>query len=266
MKQYSLDADTRQAIAKQLYTAEEEHTPIPVLTARYPQITLDDAYDIQKTGLGLRLAAGAAVVGRKIGITSRGMMKQLQCDSPDYGYLLDKTLVLEGQSCLRSELNVPILEGELAFIIGEDIQGLGLTTAHILNAVSWVVPCFEVCDARYTSWKGVTVRDTISDNAGASRFMLGSCPRRVNEVNLKCVGMVMERNGVFMDSAAGAEVMGSPLNSMLWLANKLAEYGDGLRKGDVVLSGAFMSAISCEQGDSFCLNVDGFPPLTIHFE
>lgn len=96
--------------------------------------------------------------------------------------------------------------------------------------------------------------------------MVGSSPKRVSEVNLKCVGMMIEKNGVFVGSATAAEVMGSPLNSMMWLANKLAEYGDGLCKGDIVLSGAFMSAIPCEKSDSFCLSVDGFSSLGIKFE
>lgn len=134
-----------------------------------------------------------------------------------------------------------------------------------MNSTAWIVPCFEVCDARYKSWK-VTVKDTISDNAGASRFVLGSNPKRVSEANLKCIGMVIEKNGELVGSAAGAEVMGTPVNSMIWLANKLSEYGDGLRKGDIVLSGSFMSALPCEARDCYCLIVDGFPSLTLQFE
>ncbi len=226
---------------------------------------MEDAYDIQKEGLSLRLGDGACVVGRKIGLTSKGMMEQLHCDTPDYGYLLNTMLVAEGCSCSCDELNIPIIEGELAFIIGEDIQGPGITQADILNCTSWVVPCFEVCDARYENWT-VTVKDTISDNAGASRFVLCSKPKPISEINPRCIGMVLEKNGIFTGSAAGAEVMGSPLNSMTWLINKLAEYGDGLKKGDIVLSGSFMAALPCGKGDNFCLSVDGFPSLTLKFE
>lgn len=253
------------SIAEQLYLAEKSVTPIQTLTPQHEGMTMEDAYAIQKAGLEMRLKDGLIVIGRKIGITSRGMMKQLNCDSPDYGYLLNSMMLYEGQKCIRKELNIPIVEGEIAFIMGEDIKGPGVTTADILNSTAWIVPCFEVCDGRYPNWK-VTVRDTISDNAGASRFVLGSSPKRVSDVNLRYIGMVIEKNGEFIDSAAGAEVMGSPLNSMMWLVNKLAEFDDGLNKGDIVLSGAFMAAIPAEAGDNFCLTVDGFPPLTLKFE
>ena len=265
MNKFKLDAEQRNKIAEQLYIAEKDCVPISTLTSQFPEITLEDAYDIQKTGLNMRLADGATVIGRKIGITSRGMMKQLNCDTPDYGYLLDSMIVCEGSSCKRKGLNIPIIEGEIAFIMGEDLKGPGITTADILNSTAWIVPCFEVCDARYDSWN-VTVKDTISDNAGASRFVLGGKPKRVSEVNLRCIGMVIEKNGVLVSSAAGAEVMGNPLNSMMWLANKLSEYSDGLHKGDIVLSGSFMAALPCDVGDSYCLSVDGFPSLTLKFE
>ena len=265
MLNYGLEKGLRSEIAKQLYQAEKSNIPVKTLTSRFPEITMEDAYDIQKQGRKLRTDEGAQIIGRKIGITSSGMMKQLNCDTPDYGYLLNTMMIQEGSSCRRRDLNIPIIEGEIAFILGEDLEGSCFTTADILNATSWIVPCFEVCDARYQDWT-VTVKDTISDNAGASRFILGSAPKRIDEVNLRCVGMVMEKNGVFTGSAAGAEVMGSPLNSMTWLANKLSEYGDRLCKGDIVLSGSFMAAIPCEAGDHYCLSVDGFPSLTLRFE
>ncbi len=253
------------SIAKALYEAEKTVKPIPTLTPQYPAMTEEDAYHIQQEGLKLRLAEGSRVVGRKIGITSRGMMEKLHCDSPDFGYLLDTMLVPEGTACSRKEMNIPIVEGEIAFIMGEDLTGPAVTTADIMNATAWVIPCFEICDGRYPNWV-VTVRDTISDNAGACKFVLGGSPKRIQDVNLRYIGMVMEKNGQFTGSAAGAEVMGTPLNSMVWLVNKLAQFGDGLHKGDIVLSGAFMAAIPAIAGDNFCLGVDGFPPLTVSFK
>lgn len=264
-KGYGLDTQLHLQIAAQLYDAEKTNHPTELLTEKYPGITQDDAYAIQQEGLKLRIADGAQVVGRKIGITSRGMMRQLNCDTPDYGYLLAHTVVQEGRPCIRSELNIPIVEGELAFIMGEDVQGTVITAADILNATAWVLPCFEVCDARYPSWK-VTVRDTISDNAGASRFMLGSAPKRISEINPRGIGMIIEKNGELLGSAAGAEVMGSPVTSVTWLANKLVEYGTYLRKGDIVLSGAFMAADPAEAGDVYTVSLDGFPSLTMKFE
>ena len=264
-RQYGLDTGLHKKIAAALYQAEKTNRPIPLLTEAYPSITQDDAYAIQQEGLALRMADGAKIVGRKIGITSRGMMEQMHCDTPDYGCLLAHTLVQEGSPCRLSELNIPIVEGELAFIMGEDLEGDVITQADIMNGTAWVLPCFEVCDARYPAWK-VTVRDTISDNAGASRFMIGSSVRKLSEIRPRNIGMIIEKNGELLGSAAGAEVMGSPVNSVTWLANKLLEYGTCLRKGDIVLSGAFLAADPAEAGDVYTLTMDGYPPLTLRFE
>ena len=265
MSNHALSRELHKEIAARLYAAERTNTPIALLSEQYPAMTMDDAYAIQQEGLALRLADGARVVGRKIGITSRGMMRMLNCDTPDYGHLLAHTVIPEGQPCPRRALNLPIVEGELAFIMGEDLNGGPVTTADILNATAWVLPCFEICDARFPSWK-VTVLDTISDNAAAARFMLGSRPKRLHEINPRAIGMVMEKNGALLGSGAGAEVMGSPVTSVAWLANKLLEYGAHLAKGDIVLSGAFLAAAPAESGDVFTLSLDGFPSLTVAFE
>ncbi|MCH3951640.1 MAG: hypothetical protein LKE33_12015 [Acidaminococcus sp.] len=264
-KVYALTEKQHQEIARQLYTAEKKNEPIGLLTETYPNMTMDDAYAIQEAGIKMRMADGAKIVGRKIGITSRGMMQQLNVDTPDYGCLLAHTMILEGTPCRRSDLNIPIVEGELAFIMGEDLDVDVVTTADIMNATAWVLPCFEICDARFPKWK-VTVRDTISDNAGASRFMLGSSPKRIDEINPRTIGLVMEKNGQLLASAAGVEVMGSPVNSMAWLANKLLNYGTYLKKGDIVLSGSFIAANPASAGDVYTLSMDGYPALTLRME
>lgn len=263
-EQFGLTEAQHVAIAKDLYNARVNNKPIQLLTEKYPEITQEDSYAIQKEGLKLRLAEGEKIVGRKIGITSLGMMRMLNCDTPDYGYLLASTMLRNGETCKRDELNIPIVEGELAFIMGEDLNVDVVTEADIMNATAWVLPCFEVCDGRYPSWK-VTVRDTISDNAGAAKFMIGSQPKRIHEINPRNIGMIMEKNGVLLGSAAGVEVMGSPVASMTWLANKLLSYGDYLKKGDIVLSGAFMAADPAAKGDTYTVSLDGFPALTIKF-
>ncbi len=260
-----LSEEEHRKIAAELYQAEKAVSSIPLLTERYPDMTMDDAYSIQKAGLAMRLADGAHIVGRKIGITSAGMMNLLHVNTPDYGYLLDTGMILQGDTCRRSSKNIPLIECEIAFLMGEDLTGPAVTPADVLCATRYVVPCFELCDARYPGWN-VTVCDTISDNAGASAFMIGSQPKPVTEVNLRNIGLVVEKNGVLHGTGAGAEVLGSPVNSMVWLVNKLAEYGDGLKKGDIVLSGAFIAADPVKAGDSYTCCMDGFPPLSIAFE
>jgi 2-keto-4-pentenoate hydratase len=264
-EKFGLSREQHKQIARELYMAEKSNTPVDLLTDRYPDMTMDDAYAIQQEGLELRLADGAKIVGRKIGITSKGMMEMLHVDTPDYGCLLAHTAVPEGMVCRRKELNIPIVEGELAFIMGEDLHVDVVSTADVMNATAWVLPCFEICDARFPKWK-VTVRDTISDNAGAARFMLGSSPKRIDEINPRTIGLVMEKNGKVLGSAAGVEVMGSPVTSVTWLANKLLEYGTYLKKGDIVLSGAFLAADPADAGDVYTLSMDGYPSMTLRFE
>ena len=262
---YALTAEMHTQLAAKLYEAEKNNTPIPLLTTEHPELTLDDAYAIQQYGLDLRTADGGVVVGRKIGITSRGVMEMLNCDSPDYGYLLAHTELTEGQPLIRSNLNAPMIEGELAFVIGEDLIGSSLTVADITNAISWVIPCFEVCDSRYPDWE-ITVTDTIADNAAASHFMLGTHPKRLSEINPRSIGMVIEKNGTLLGTGTGAEVMGSPIASVTWLAKKLMEYGTFLKKGNIVLSGSFMAGDLVSSGDVYTMTLDGFPPLTMRIQ
>ncbi len=265
MAVYGLSEEMQARIAEELYEAQRTNTPIPLLSKEYPVITMADAYAIQQKGLELRLKDGAQVVGRKIGITSEGMMKMLECNSPDYGYLLEETQVSEGGSIVRAEMNWPIVEGELAFIMGANLNAGPITAEDVVAATSQVVPCFEVCDTRFTNWN-VTVRDTICDNAGTGRFMLGCSSKTLEEVDPAVIPMILEKNGEVIGQATGAEVMGSPINSVVWLANKLLEYGDFLRAGDVVLSGSFMAADAAEAGDTYTITLKGFMPMTLSFE
>lgn len=260
-----LTKEIREQLAVDLYEAEKNRIPIDKISRRYPEMNVVDSYEIQQIGLELRLREGRKIVGRKIGLTSKGMQQQLQVDMPDYGYLLDSMVLEEGRVCQMKELVSPRVEGELAFIFGEDLKGPGVTYADIYNCTAWVVPCFEVCDTRVANWD-VTVRDTIADNAGACRLVLGSAPKRLNEINPRLIGMVVEKNGMMEESAAGAEVMGNPVASVAWLANKLSEFGTGLKAGDIVLSGAFMSAVPAISGDVFTLSTDGFPSVNLRFE
>lgn len=261
----ALTHEQHQMIANQLYEAEKTNTPILQLTKTYDGINQEDAYAIQQIGMNRRVEEdGARIIGRKIGLTSRGMMEMLNCDSPDYGYLLDSGLLYSGEVIDTAKMNIPMIEAELCLVMGSDIQGPGVTPAQVINAVEWVMPCFEIPDGRYPSWD-ITVIDTISDDAGAGKYLLSTQVKRINEINPECIGMVMYKNGELFGSACGAEVLGSPVNSAAWLINKLAEYGAGLKRGDIVLTGAFMKADLAKAGDIYSMQMDGFSALTVKF-
>ena len=261
-----MTGEEKRIIAEDLYNAELSRQPISKISTRFPEMNVNDSYEIQSIGIDMRIKnLNRCVVGKKIGITSIGMMKQLNCDTPDYGILLNNAIVTEGQSCSMDELISPRIEGELAFIIDKPLKGPRITIADVYNATAWVVPCFEVCDTRVANWD-VTVKDTISDNAGASKFVLGSHPKKLNEINPRLIGMMVEKNGVMTGSAAGAEVMGNPVASVCWLANRLFELDTYLEPGEIILSGSFMSALPAQAGDSFMAHVDGFPSVGLRFE
>lgn len=264
MATYGLSEELHERIARQLYEAEKSNTPIPLLSKEYPVVTTADAYAIQQKGLELRLADGETVVGRKIGITSEGMMRMLQCNSPDFGYLLASNRIPEGGTCVRAELNRPFVECEIAFHIGKTLNNGPVTAQDVIDATTQIVPCFEVCDTRFPDWK-LTVRDTICDSASTGRFMIGSVGKMLSEIDPALIHITMEKNGEVVGTASGTEVMGSPINSVVWLANKLLEFGDFLQEGDIVLSGSFMGADFAEAGDTYTMTPKGFMPLTIQF-
>lgn len=262
---FGLDPALHRKLALELFEAERDRKSVEKISRRYPDINVEDSYAIQQIGLRLRLEYGwGSVAGRKIGLTSKGMMQQLNATDPDYGYLLDSMLIPEGSPCKTGELIQPRVEGELAFLMGKPLKGPGVTVADIYRAAEWIVPCFEIIDTRIENYD-VTVRDTIADNAGTGRYMIGSAPRRLTDRDPRLLGMAVEKNGELWGSAAGVEVMGNPVNSMVWLVNRLAQFDTGLEAGDIVLSGAFMAAIPADAGDVFTLSVDGFPSVNLRF-
>ena len=251
-------------IAELLYEAERSVKPVERVTLRYPNMNINDAYKIQEMGVKLRITGRGSIIGRKLGATTEALMRQLKADSPDFGCLLNTSLVQEGTPLRRERLNHPRVEGELAFIMGEDLHGPGVTIAEVYNATSWVVPAFEICDTRISS-QDLTVLDSIADNAGTARFMLGSAPKRLGDINPRLIGMVMEKNGVVVGSAAGVEAMGNPVFAVTWLANELARVNVGLKRGDIILSGAFISENNASAGDVYTIHMDGFPAVTMRF-
>lgn len=240
-----------QTIARDLHHAETQVTPIDALTATYPGITVEDAYAIQRAGIDLRCAGKAhTVVGKKIGLTSVAMQKLLGVDEPDFGHLLDHMLVVEGQAIPASQLLLPKVEGEVAFVLKHALRGPGVTFADVLRATEGVMASIEIVDSRIRDWK-IKLPDTIADNASSARFVLGSRMLPVHKVDLRLVGMVLEKNGEVVSTGAGAAVWGHPAASVAWLANRLAPFDIALEAGEIILSGALTAAVDAQPGDTF---------------
>ncbi|WP_366924357.1 fumarylacetoacetate hydrolase family protein [Metallumcola ferriviriculae] len=242
--------------AEILYRAGQELDPVAALTEKYPQITLDDAYQIQITNIDKKVSEGAKVVGKKIGLTSRAMQEMLGVPEPDYGHLLDNMVLEEELPVKLSNLLQPKVEAEIAFILKEELKGPGVTLSKVLQATEGVMPAFEIIDSRVKDWK-IKIQDTVADNASSAAVILGSRMIPVQEIDLKHAGLVLEKNGRILDTAAGAAVLGHPAMAVAWLANKLAQYDISLKPGEIILSGSLTKAYEVTGSDIFTATFGG---------
>ena len=250
--------------AQDLYRAEREKNVLRPFTEKYPKIDTDEAYKIQLALIEMKLADGAKVVGKKIGLTSKAMQKMLNVDQPDYGHILD-TMVLQDSADFRvGELIQPKIEPEIAFIIDRELKGPGVTPSQVMAATRFVVPALEIIDSRIEGWK-IKLCDTIADNASSARVVLGNSRRRVDERDLKLVGMILEKNGDIVQTGAGGAVLGHPAAAVAWLANAVGQFGVSLSAGDIIMPGALCGAVDVGAGDLLTASFDGLGSVSVHF-
>lgn len=222
------------------------------------------AYAAQEIATERRLASGARLVGRKIGLTSPAVQKQLGVAQPDYGMLFHDMDVANGDEVDLARLIQPKIEAEIAFVLGRDLDDARLTSADVIGAVEWVLPALEIVDSRIAGWN-IRITDTVADNASSGLFVLGHTPRRLREVDVLGCGMVMERAGEPVSTGIGRACLGSPLNATLWLARTMAAAGRPLKAGDVVLSGALGPMVPVTAGARFEARIDGLGAVSVGF-
>lgn len=259
-----LDNQVIKTLALRLLTAEEKREPIGAITDEYPEITIDDAYQVQLEIIKGKIAKSNRIVGKKIGLTSLAMQNLLGVFEPDYGQLLDNMEVVEGGEISLSTLLQPKVEAEIAFVLSRDLVGPGITVRDVLLATEAVVPSLEIVDSRVKDWK-IKIQDTVADNASSACFTLGGKLTAVRELDLGVTGMVFKKNGHVVGTAAGAAVLGNPAAAVAWLANKLAEYNISLRAGETILSGAFSAALVPAAGDFFEASFDRLGTVGVRF-
>ncbi|HET8564728.1 MAG TPA: fumarylacetoacetate hydrolase family protein [Candidatus Binatia bacterium] len=250
--------------AAMLFDAEQQRQTVRPLSESFPHIEPDEAYRIQLALMELKTAQGAKVVGKKIGLTSQAMQKMLNVDQPDYGHLLDGMMIEDGGHFRASELIQPKIEPEIAFILDHDLKGPGVTPLQVLACTRFVVPALEIIDSRIEGWK-IKLCDTIADNASSARVVLGKTPKRVDQVDLKLVGMVLEKNEEVIQTGAGAAVLGHPANAVAWLANAVGKFGVSLRSGEVIMPGALTAASDVCRGDFIRASFDGLGTVSVRF-
>lgn len=254
-----------QSCGDELYQAMVERKTLRPLTERYPNITLENAYQISLRMLERRLAAGEHIIGKKIGLTSKAVQNMLGVGQPDFGYLTNKMAFSQGEEMpISSQLMQPKAEGEIAFILKKDLMGPGVTNADVLAATDFVMPCFEVVDSRIENWE-IKIQDTVADNASCGLFILGNNAVDPRKVDLATCGMVVEKNGSIISTGAGAAALGSPVNCVTWLANTLGHFGIPLKAGEVILSGSLVPLVPVKAGDFMSLSIGGIGGASVRF-
>lgn len=237
------------ALAHELLTAFETGSAVEPPTERAGGLDVDDAYRVQQRLVAGHAAAGRAVAGRKIGLTSLAMQRQLGVDEPDFGVLLDSHVYPDAATLDPAALRMvaPRLEPELAFVLGEELRGADLTVDQVLAATTAIVPVFEVIDSRVVDWR-ITLPDTIADNASCFGAVLGAAVPLAGLGDLREVEAVMTFEGDEVGRATGDAVLGHPAAAVAWLAKAVHRFGEALPADQPILAGSFTAAVPAAPG------------------
>lgn len=265
MSAMRLNSDQHAMAAQSLREAAGSGTFIAPLRETHPQMTGEDAYAIQAINTAHRLKAGRRIVGRKIGLTSLAVQKQLGVDQPDFGALFDDMGYGDGEPIPAGRLQQPKVEAEIAFVLGRDLDGTNPGHAEVLAALDYALPAIEIVGSRIAGWN-IRFVDTVADNASSGLYVLGGTPRSVRDLDLRLAGMAMFRRGEPVSTGAGAACLGHPLNAVTWLARTMARLGSPLRAGDLVLSGALGPMAAVTPGDVFETRIQGLGSVRAVFE
>lgn len=240
---------TDQEIVTYLLTAEKEKREVEKITTRLPELTFVQAYEIQQKLIERKEKEGLRRIGVKLGLTSKAKQEMMGVHEAIYGYLMDDMLAPEWEPVQYCDFIHPKAEPEIAFLINEDIQGTSVTAEDILKVTKYIAPAIEIIDSRYLDFK-FTLVDVVADNCSSSKFIVGNKWVSPESVNLKEIGVYLSKNSVVATTGSSAAVLGDPAAAVAWAVNKLGETGRGLKKGEIILSGAITEAISFQAGDT----------------
>ncbi|MQQ07801.1 2-oxo-hepta-3-ene-1,7-dioic acid hydratase [Epibacterium sp. SM1979] len=259
------------AAAAALLKAEESRVQIGLLTLQHPEMGMDDAYAVQNAIYRAKLAAGQKVIGWKIGLTSKAMQYALNIDIPDSGILFDDMAFENGATVPAGRFIQPRIEAEIAFVLKDAIGGENVTREDVIAATDFVAPSIEILDTRIVRQDKATgqtrkVFDTISDNAANAGIVLGAQKHKVDAFDLRWVGALTFRNGEIEETGLGAGVLNDPVESVVWLARRMAAYGQKIEPGQVILSGSFIRPVECPSGTRIHADFGAFGSVDINFD
>ena len=256
--------------AEALFQANATGTQIGLLSLLYPAMTMDDAYAVQAALVDAKIAAGRRRIGWKIGLTSRAMQDALKIDTPDSGVLLDDMLFANGSIVPNGRFIQPRIEAEIAFVMKSPLAGANCTHADVIAATDHVAPSLEILDTRILradppTGQARVITDTISDNAANAGIVLGDRTHPIGATDLRWVGAIVSRDGIVEETGLGAGVLNDPVTSVLWLARRMADYGQSIQAGDIVLSGSFVRPVEAPPGARIDADFGPFGSVNINF-
>jgi 2-oxo-hept-3-ene-1,7-dioate hydratase len=249
-----LSPENIRTLARRLYEARKTRVQLRHFSREFPAMSIEDGYAIQREWVKLEMADGRTILGRKIGLTSRAMQLSSQITEPDYAPLMDDMFFDTGSDVPFQRFIAPRVEVELAFVLGRELKGPGVTLFKVMQATDYVSPALEIIDARIEQFDRDTkaprkVFDTIADFAANAGIVLGGRPVKPDTIDLRWVGALLYKNAVIEESGVAAAVLNHPATGVAWLANKIAAYGEQLNAGDIVLSGSFTRPTTAVRGD-----------------
>jgi 2-keto-4-pentenoate hydratase len=250
------------AKARALYDARRTRVPIPPFTDDDPTLGMADGYAIQRELIELLLADGDRIVGHKVGLTSKPMQKMVGVDSPDYGPVLASTIYRDGDTIPAGRFIAPKIEAEIVFVIGERLEGPGVTVTQAHAAIAGAVAAMEIVDSRIADWR-IKLADTVADLASNGAMATSSRIVPITDIDTRLVGMTLTRNGELLDTGAGAAALGDPVAVVAWLANVLGGAGVALEPGHLIMTGALHAAVPMTPGDVFRAEFDRLGPITV---
>lgn len=256
------DEQIRQA-AETLWQAEQTGDWAEPISIRFPEADVADAYRVSLAVRDIKLANGRTVKGHKIGLTSKAMRDLTGATEPDYGFIFDNWFALEGATVERGAMNRPLVEVELAFVMGKELKGPSVNAADVIRATDFILPALEIVDSRYKGRGNNLLVDSISDAATCGFVVLGGNPVKLTDVDVRRLSASLSINGQVLESGTASAVMGNPINAVVWLANKLHEFGVSMQPGDVILSGSFVKAIPFGAGDTIVALYDQLGEVTL---
>jgi len=251
-------------LSERVEGAQAHACAIPKLTDEYPDMSLSDGYAVQSELRQRLLAQGQRLIGWKAGLTSKAKMLQMGVNVPLIGFLTDRMARAENAVILTADLVHPRAECEIAFMMKKSLRGPGCTAQDVLEATDYVLPAVEIIDSRYSEFK-FDLPSVVADNGSSARFVCGSRTRYAQDLDLRTLGVVMEKNGEIVAMGASAAVLDHPANAVAMLVNILAETGLSLPAGSFVMSGGITEAIPVKAGDTIVARFQDLGTVSLRF-